>query len=100
MERGDEDGNKKEIRRDIKTSVFIGRVVSIDRVLNKEHFIWENHAENKHQKLVPDPFLILLFNLKQPSHARNSFKKRYFERGSSKSPKKVNIIFSCEPSPF
>ena len=56
MERGDEDGNKKEIRRDIETWVFIGRVVSIDRVLNKEHFIWENHAENKHQKLVPDPF--------------------------------------------
>ena len=56
MERGDEDGNKKEIRCDIETWVFIGRVVSIDRVLNKEHFIWENHAENNHQKLVPDPF--------------------------------------------
>ena len=25
---------------------------------------------------------------------------RYFERGLSKSLKKVNFIFSCEPSPF
>ena len=29
---------------------------SIDEVLNKEHFYEKNHAENKHQKLVPDPF--------------------------------------------
>ena len=34
----------------------------------------ENHAEKVHQKLAPDPFLILLNNLKQPLHARNSFK--------------------------
>ena len=33
----------------------------------------ENHAENVHQKLAPDPFLILLNNPKQPSHARNYF---------------------------
>ena len=30
--------------------------LSTDTVLNKEHF-YENHAENVHQKLVPDPFL-------------------------------------------
>ena len=28
-----------------------------------------------HQKLVPEPFLILLNNPKQPLHARNHFKK-------------------------
>ena len=38
----------------------------------------EKHAENGHQKLVPDPFLILLNNPKQPSHARNSFEKENF----------------------
>ena len=60
----------------------------------------ENHAENVHQKLAPDPFLILLNNPKQPLHARNSFKKRYFERELSKSLKKVKFIFSFESSLF
>ena len=49
----------------------------IDRVLNKEHFNEKNNAENVHQ----DPFLILVNNPKQPLHGRNSFLKRYFERG-------------------
>ena len=30
----------------------------------------ENHAESVHQKLVPDPFLILVNNLKQTLHGR------------------------------
>ena len=44
----------------------------MDRVLNKEHFYGKNHAE----KLVPDSFLILVNNTKQPLHARNSFQKK------------------------
>ena len=35
--------------------------------------LWKNHAENLHQKLVPDLFKILVINPKQPLHARNSF---------------------------
>ena len=35
----------------------------------------KNYAENGHQKLVTDIFLILENNTKQPLHARNSFKK-------------------------
>ena len=31
-----------------------------------------------HQKLAPDPFLILLNNPKQPLHARNSFENKIF----------------------
>ena len=53
-----------------------------------------------HQKLVPDLFIILVNNPKQPLHARNYFLKRYFERGLSKSLKKGNFIFSFKPSPF
>ena len=53
-----------------------------------------------HEKLVLDSFLILLYKVKQPLHARNSFKIRYFERGLSKSLKKFNFIFSFEPSLF
>ena len=39
----------------------------------------ENHAENMHQNLAPDPFLILLNNRKlnnrkQPLNARNTLK--------------------------
>ena len=33
-------------------------------LLNKEH-LYEKHAENVHQKLLPDPFLILVNNPKQ-----------------------------------
>ena len=32
----------------------------------------------KHQKLAPEPFLILLNNTKQPLHERNSFKNQVF----------------------
>ena len=37
-----------------------------------------NHAENVHLKLVPDTFLILVNNPKQPLHARNYFKNKIF----------------------
>ena len=49
-----------------------------------------------HQKITPDPFLILLNNPKQPLHERNSvilLQIRYFERELLKSFKKVNLIF-------
>ena len=42
-----------------------------------------------HQKLVPDPFLILANNPKQPLHVRNSFKNKIFESGLSKSLEKT-----------
>ena len=38
----------------------------------------KNHARNMYQKLIPDPFLILLNNAKQPLHARNSFTNQIF----------------------
>ena len=38
----------------------------------------KNHAETVHQNLVPDPFLILVNNPKQPFHARNSFTNQIF----------------------
>ena len=38
----------------------------------------ENHGENVHQKLVPDPCLILVNNPKQPLHARSSSKNKIF----------------------
>ena len=38
----------------------------------------KSYAENVHQKLVPDPFSILVNNSKQPLHARNSFKNKIF----------------------
>ena len=50
--------------------------------------------------LVPDLFIILLNNSKQPLHARCLLKVRYFERGLTKSLKKGNFIFSYEHSPI
>ena len=42
------------------------------------NILWKNHAENAHQNLVPDPFLILVNNPKQQLHARNSVKNKIF----------------------
>ena len=39
-----------------------------------------------HQKLAPDPFLILLNNPKQPVHARNYFKSKIFGKRIIKKP--------------
>ena len=49
-------------------------------------------------KLVPELYIILVNNPKQPLHARNF--ERYFERGLSKSLKKGNFIFLLNPVPF
>ena len=70
---------EKEISYDIET-------LSIDRVLNKEHFFWKNHAENVHHKLLLDPFLILLNNPKRTLHAWNSFENEKFWKMIIKKP--------------
>ena len=57
----------KKKRYDIKN-------LSIYRVLNKEHFLLENHAENAHYRLFADLFLTLVNNPTMPLRARNSFK--------------------------
>ena len=62
---------EKERRYDIE-SLFI------DRLLNKQHFYRKIMQKNVHQKLVPNAFLILVNNLKQPLHARNCFKNKIF----------------------
>ena len=41
-------------------------------------FLCKNHAENVHQKLAPDPLLILLNNSKETLHAGNSFENKKF----------------------
>ena len=41
-----------------------------------------------HQKVAPDPFLILLNNPKQQLHVRNSFKNRLFWKWIIKKPLK------------
>ena len=74
--------------------------LSFDRVLNKETFLWRYHAENVQQKLVSDHFLLLVNNLKQPLHARNSLKIRYFESGLSKSIKTLTLLFLSKSVPF
>ena len=59
---------KKEEKYDIET-------LSIDRVLNQEHFYWEIM-----QKMCTRgyPFLTLENKPKNPLHARNSFKNKIF----------------------
>ena len=62
-------------------------------------FLWENHAENIHQKLVPGPFLILVNNPKQPLHARSSFKNKIFWNRIIKKPSKT-LFFLSNQFPF
>ena len=69
----------KEKRNDIET-------LSINRVLNKALFFWKNDAENVHQKLVPDPFLLLVNISKQPLHERNYLKNKIFWKRITKKP--------------
>ena len=45
------------------------------------------------QKLVPDPFLSLLNNPKQPFHARNSSKNKVFWQRIIKKPLKSKVYF-------
>ena len=52
------------------------------------------------QKLVPDLFIILVNNPKQPLNAKTILKVKYFERGLLKALKKVTSSFYFEPSPF
>ena len=60
---------QEEIRCDIET-------LSIDRVLNKEHFYGK--IMQKMCTKSSDTFLILLYNLKQPLHAKKSFINKIF----------------------
>ena len=56
----------------------------------------KKHAENVNEKLIPDPFLVLVNNPKQPLHTKNSFTNHIFWKSHiilSKSFKKVNFIF-------
>ena len=62
--------------------------------------MWKNHAKNVYQKLVPDPFLILLLNLKQPLHAINSFKNKILKEDYKKALTKLTIFFPSNPVPF
>ena len=62
----------------LQVNLLVFETLSIDRVLIKEQFYGKNHAENVHQKLVPDPFLLLVNIPKQPLHARSCFKNKIF----------------------
>ena len=59
-------------------------------------FLWKNHAENVHQKLAPNPFLILLHNPKQPLHARIFFKNKILWKRIIKKPWKSQLYFFFE----
>ena len=61
----------EEKRYDIET-------LSIGKELYKKDFLWKNHTENVHQKVVPNPFLIMVNKPKQLLHTRNSPENKIF----------------------
>ena len=52
-----------------------------------------------HQKLVPDPFLLLVNISKQPMHARNYF-KTILKEDYRKALKRSTLFFLPSPVPF
>ena len=61
----------------------------------------EKYAGNVHQKLVPNPFFILVNNPKQPLHARNSFRNKLFwKKDDQNTLKKLTLYFLSNPVPF
>ena len=53
-----------------------------------------------HQKLVPEPYLILLNNPKQPLHARSSFSNKIFSEDVQKALTKLTLFFLSNLVPF
>ena len=66
--------------------------LSIDRVSYKQHFNGKI-MQKVQQKLVPDLFIILVNNLKQPLHARNCFKSKIFWKRIIKKPLERYLYF-------
>ena len=60
----------------------------------------ENHAENVHQNLFPEPFFILVNNPKQPLDTRNVFKNKIFWEDYKKPFKKLTLFFLSNPVLF
>ena len=57
-------------------------------------------CKNMHQKLVPDSFFLSVNNPSSHCIQGILLKIRFFERGLSKTPKKVTIFFPLNPFPF
>ena len=60
--------------------------MSINRVLNKEHFYGKSCRKLAPKKPAPDLFLILVNNPKQSLHAKNYFKHNIFCKRIIKKP--------------
>ena len=66
----------------------------------KDIFI-EKSCRNVQQKLVPDLFIILVNNPKQPLYARNYFKSKIFRKEDyQKALKKITSFFLSNPVSF
>ena len=65
--------------------------MAINRLLKKKKKKkkWKSYAENVHQKLVPNPYFILVNNPKQILMQEILLKIRNFGRAFSKSLKKI-----------
>ena len=76
-----------------KEKSYDAETLLIDRVLNKYHFYKIKIMQKMLLKLIPDPFVILVNNPKQPLDARNSFKNKIFWKHYQKAMKKLTLFF-------
>ena len=54
------------------------------KYVRKGAFVWKNHAENMHQKIIPDSFLVLVNNQNRHYMQEILLQTGYFEIGLSK----------------
>ena len=74
------------------------KTLSMNRVLNKEHFYGKS-CRRCTPKAYPRPLLILVNNPKQPSHARNFSKyKNILKKGYQKVFKNLTLFFLLNPN--
>ena len=74
-------------------------ILSIDRVLNKEIFV-EKSCRKYVPKASPRPFFILVNNQSSYCMQEVLLQIKYFERGLSKTLKKLTLFFLLNPVPL
>ena len=67
-------------------------ILSVDGVSHKERFNGKS-CRKCNLELFPDPFLVLVNNLKQPLHTRNFFENKIFWKRIIKKPLKSKLCF-------
>ena len=68
--------------------------------MEKVYRKWKKYIENVHEKLVHDPFLILVNSPNSQWKRKTLLEVNYFERRLCKNLEKLTCFFTLDPVPF